>query len=312
MNENPSSSTRKIAVLIAVLVGLFLVLTCFYQLRLTEAAVLTTFEKPVATVTEPGLHWKWPWPVQKVYPFDLRMRTYQSGYMEYLVKDGFNIVVRAFVCWSVGDVATYKNKVGVTVESGESLVATLVKKHLKSVLAENSLSDLVGVSASGVDRFTAVEDRLLEAMAGEAAPNYGIDVRLVGFDRFELPEDTTAAVFERMRSERMKTVEKIISEGTYRKATIRNEADVASSKIIKEAQAEAIRLRGKADTEAFKHLAVYRADPEFALFLTKLRTLENTMKSKTTIVVDDRSPPFDLLSSDVKLPSAKAPEAEDE
>lgn len=311
--ENSNSSFKKILLLVSVLAALFIALTCFYQIRITESAVLTTFEKPVRTVTKPGLHFKMPWPVQKAYMFDKRMRVYQSPYMEFLVKDGFNIVVRVFACWSIEDVGIYKNKVGVTTSRGEQLLSTLVSKNLKSVMSENSLSDLIGAnnlkSSSGKDAsalktqpgagsFSSVENEILQSISKEAFSEYGIKVSAVGFDRLELPEDTTEDVFNRMKSERMRMVEKIQSEGKSRAMTIKKEADLNKNKILAEAEAGAVKIRGEADTKAFEYLDVYNKDPQFAQFLKKLQALENTVKTKTTIVIDKNTPPFDMLSPD--------------
>lgn len=310
MAHNPMDSRRRYATLIAVLVVFFVALTCFYQVHENEAAVLTTFEKPVSTVERAGLHLKWPWPIQKVYPFDKRVRLFYSPYDECLLKDGFSIGVRLFVAWSIRDVSAYKQKVGVTVGSGERLVATLLARHLKGILGSYAMSDLVSVTGSSEgerDGLRAVEESIQDRMTADSESSYGIVVNVVGFDRLELPEDTTAAVFERMKAERMKAVESILSEGKYRATAIRKDADAARYRLVAEAEAEATKIRGDADAKAFEYLDVYSKHPDFALFLKKLQTLENTMKSKTTIVIDDETSPFDLLSAEgAKLPAAAA------
>ena len=52
---------------------LLLYLICF-QVRETESALVTTFGKPAKAITEPGLNFKWPAPIQMVYKFDSRLR----------------------------------------------------------------------------------------------------------------------------------------------------------------------------------------------------------------------------------------------
>ncbi len=290
------AAAGKMALLAASLALLFILLTCFFQTRATQAAVLATFERPVATIEKPGLHFKMPWPVQKAYVFDTRIRLYQSPYFEALVKDGFNVVVRVYACWSIKDVKTYKARVGVTAAKGEAIISTLVGKYLKSALGEHSLSDIVG---GGKDAsFTRIEQAVLAQLSAESLNEYGIRVDSFGFDRFELPEDTTEAVFERMKSERMRLVEKISSEGKYKAMSIRKEADLAKSKTLAEAEAEAVKIRGEADTKAFEYLDVYNQQPRFALFLRKLQALENSMKTKTTVILDKDTPPFDMLTPD--------------
>jgi membrane protease subunit HflC len=288
-------SVWKVVVLTLVLIVFFVTLTCFYQIRRTQAVVVTTFERPVATVVEPGLHVKWPWPVQKAYRFDLRTRLYQSPYAEYLIKDG-NIVARSFACWAIQDVSTYKNRVGVTVADGEAIVAKLITKHVRSVLGEHSLSSIVRVTEPEKASLLAqIETDVLSLVRTEAESEFGITVSLFGFDRLELPEETTRDVFERMKSERMKMAEKITSEGKYQADKIRKEADAERSRILAEAEAEAIRIRGRAETESFEHLSVYDRNPDFALFLKKLQALERTTAKKTTLVIDGGTPPFDML-----------------
>ena len=59
--------------LLGVVVAVILLIAVFsYQLNQTESAVVTTFGSPAA-VTEPGLHFRWPFPFQRIYRFDHRI-----------------------------------------------------------------------------------------------------------------------------------------------------------------------------------------------------------------------------------------------
>ena len=55
--------TLAIGLLLVVVFGCWL---CFYQVRTTEVAVVTTFGKPKRDITEPGLYFKAPPPFQYV------------------------------------------------------------------------------------------------------------------------------------------------------------------------------------------------------------------------------------------------------
>ncbi len=311
MKEKTSSgAVLKLFLLLAALLIAFISLTCLYQVRTGESAVLTTFERPApSAVTEPGLHLKAPWPVQKAYVFDTRKCLFTSPYMEYLVKDGFNIATRLFVVWSIKDAALYKNKVGALASGAEKVILDLVLKNMKTVMSESSLEDLMK-NEKGANGLASPEGKILAMTAAESLPQYGIEVSFVGFDRLELPEDSVEAVFARMRSERMKMVTKISEEGKAKAERIKKDADLAKSRILAEADAEAVRIKGEADTKAFEELSVYDKDPEFALFLRKLQALEDSMKTKTTIVIDRDTVPFDLLSGfsekDLSAPDAEA------
>ena len=211
-DENPKNSFKKIIILIAILLAFFLMLTCSFQLRNTQAAVVTTFEKPVSTVTTAGLHFKYPWPIQKAYVFDLRSKVYQSPLLEYLIEDGYNIVVRLFAVWSIENIDTYKNRVGVTEQRGEEMVANLVNKHLKIILNTHRFNDFIAITKNSESNLNKIENALLKRIQSEAKKEYGINVSAVGFDRLELPENVTKAVFERMKSERATMVQIIQNE----------------------------------------------------------------------------------------------------
>ena len=51
-----------------------------YTVRFTESAVVTTFGRAGedAVVSEPGLKFKWPYPIQSVTKYDSRLRVLQT------------------------------------------------------------------------------------------------------------------------------------------------------------------------------------------------------------------------------------------
>ena len=61
-----------------VVAAILLVAVFSYQLNQTESAVVTTFGRPTE-VTEPGLHFRWPFPFQRIYRFDHRIRCFEGG-----------------------------------------------------------------------------------------------------------------------------------------------------------------------------------------------------------------------------------------
>jgi membrane protease subunit HflC len=74
-----------------------------FQVNQTEVAVVTTFGRP-SVVSEPGLHFRWPFPFQKVYFFDKRIRCYEgsSGKLEETsTKDGHNIIAGIYVNYRI-------------------------------------------------------------------------------------------------------------------------------------------------------------------------------------------------------------------
>ena len=47
---------------------------------------------------------------------------------------------------------------------------------------------------------------------------------------------------------------------------------------------------------ALKNTGHFKENPELAIFLIKLSALEQTLKERSTLILDERTPPFDLLS----------------
>ena len=62
--------------------ALFVLLQVLFTVREGQAAVVTTFGKPVRAITEAGLYMRWPWPVQRVYRFDNRIHTLEGAFEE--------------------------------------------------------------------------------------------------------------------------------------------------------------------------------------------------------------------------------------
>jgi len=112
-----------------------------------------------------------------------------------------------------------------------------------------------------------------------------------------LPEAITRKVFDRMRKERERIAERYRAEGESRAAEIRAKADLEKDRILAEADANAKRIRGQGVAEAAKYYTVFQKKPELAIFLRSLDALETTLKKRTTLVVDPRTPPYDLLVS---------------
>src|SRR5688572_5413849 len=92
-----------------ILLIIFFLLLFTFQVRQTEIAVKTTFERPAAPITEPGLYFKWPQPIQKVYRFDKRIYNFEDEFEENLTRDGYPILANVFVGWTIKDPQKFFN-----------------------------------------------------------------------------------------------------------------------------------------------------------------------------------------------------------
>ncbi len=77
-----------------------------------EAVLVTRFGRPLRAATQPGLHWKLPWPIDQASLLDMRRRVYETGHTEMLTRDKKNIIARTFVVWRIGDALAFTQAIG--------------------------------------------------------------------------------------------------------------------------------------------------------------------------------------------------------
>ena len=75
---------------------------------------------------------------------------------------------------------------------------------------------------------------------------------------------------------------------------------------------EAIKIRAEGDAEAAKYYAEFKKNPELAEFLRSLEALRQILRTRTTLVLDTDTPPFNLLKADAmsKIGVSSAAEAQ--
>lgn len=293
-NGEKTSRGLVLGLIVLVFALVFLAATCAFQVRITQVAIVSTFGRPGTPITEPGLYFKAPLPIQRVVRFDRRQQLLRGRMREVLTQDGLNVVVKPFAVWSVADANRFYERVGLSTEDGSRVLAGLLDKHMADVIGGVALSDFVTTQAEEGRGLRALETMVRSRMLSEAE-DYGVEVATVGVEQLSLPESITKAVFERMKADRERLTAKVRSEGERDARIIRTAADRRRAEILSEADAAATRIRGEGESEAFKALQVFEQDPEFALFLRKLEALESTLKSKSTLILDRDTPPYDLL-----------------
>ena len=294
-----SKPTKSMFPLITALILMILVtvVICAFQLKTTEIAIITTFGKP-KIVKKAGLHRRLPWPIQKVVKLDNRVQLFTGGYRETTTHDNINLIVSLFATWRITDPLLYFNSVGNKHEA-ESILKSLLESKQESIIRSHNLSDFLS-TGSKETTLADIERELLESLSSQAEKTYGITLDYIGFAQIKLNENTTTSVFERMKQEQAKIVAEIRSEGEKKSKIIRDNADNLKAQKLAEAEADAKRIRGEALIKAAEQYDEFKEDLDFAIFLRKLDALEETMKTKTTIILDPKTPPYDLLQFEAK------------
>ncbi len=286
---------------------IFAALLVSFQVRQTEVAVVTTFGEASSKAIKAGLHFKLPWPIQKVIKFDSRVQNFEEKFEETPTQDGKNLLIMVYAGWRIVDPGAFlKSFPSGSASAAESTLESWVRSSKNAVVGKHPFSDFVSTDAEQL-KFTQIEDEILKKVQVEALGKAGIEVRFLGIKRLGLPESASQRVFERMREERMRLVQQFQGDGESLAITIKTTADRDREAIISKAEKEAIRIRGEGDAEAAKSLAVFEKDPEFAVFLLRLEALEKSLKDRATLIFDERTPPFDMLNKQTAPAPAKKP-----
>lgn len=290
---------NSLTVLVGILLlAMFALLLFTFQVRQTEIALVTTFDKPSRPITEPGFNWKWPPPIQRVIKFDKRIQTLDQDKIEQtLTRDSFNLVVQVYLGWSITNPELFFS----SFPSGKAAdvqpaLEDLIRTAKSQVIGQHPFSHFVSPNPKDL-QFVEIEKQMLEAIQPVALKNYGVQVKFLGIKKLALPESVTQKVFERMTAERVREQEYLRSQGQRDATTIKSDADVERAKILAKANAEATEIKGQADAESAKSYAVFNQDPELANFFYKLKALEEVGRERTALFLDPRTPPFDLLTT---------------
>jgi membrane protease subunit HflC len=274
-----------------------------------QAVVVTCFGAPVRVLTDPGLAWKWPAPVEATIPIDLRLHTSSGGLSDVGTREGLRILVQAYVIWSVPDdparIRRYLRAGGNDPDEVARQLRSLLGSALQVTASDFALSDLVDTDPSRV-RLGAFEEALANAIRGQALDTYGIRIGQVGVERLSLPAETLAATVARMRAERETVAAERTAEGLRRAASIRSDAGRDARILAARTHAEAAGIEADAQEKAAStYAAAYARDPQLYAVLRSLDTLTAVVGPRTRLVLRTDSAPFSVLVDGPAAPVAK-------
>ena len=294
-------------ILLGVIVAAILLVAVFsFQLNQTESAVVTTFGRPTQ-VTEPGLHFRWPFPFQRIYRFDHRIHCFEGGagkLEETMTADGQNILVGIYVNYKISDAKQFF----VTMENltkAEADLNSWMRGFKNAAFGQYRFNQVINVDPKQM-KLNEIQDKIRVDLAKRAS-EFGMEVVSVGINTINVPKSISEKVFERMIQERQRAAAERLAEGDREAKNIRIKADSRKAILLADAEAAAKEIRAKGDAEAAQYYAVFKQNPELAEFLRKLDSLRSVMKNRTTLVLDTDVAPFNLFKpgAEVLTPVAK-------
>jgi len=283
-------------VIAAVLVVIFTLLLFTFQVRQSEVVVVSTFLKPTDTITNAGFNVKWPWPIQSINRFDQRVQNFEDKFSQNLTHDSTMLQMSVYVGWRISDAKAFFPKFpGGSTLAAQGQLEQLLRSTKAAVIGKHNLSDFVNSDSSQL-KFNDIEKEILTGVSALLATNnYGMSIEFLGIKKLGLPADVTQAVFERMKAERTKLINEAQFNGEADAARIKSSADRRAADMLASASAAATRIEGEGVAEAAKTLGVFQQLPELAIFELQIAALKNAANQKTTLILDERTPPFNLF-----------------
>ncbi|MFH1616096.1 MAG: protease modulator HflC [Planctomycetota bacterium] len=282
-----------VTVFVVLVVAILILLAVSFQVRETQSVVVTRFGEPKRPLTEPGLYWKLPWPIERIHVFDSRLRLYEGVLEETTTRGGASIVVTSYVVWKIGDPRIFLEKVG-TVRDAEKHLYSLLRAAQNNVVGRHHFGDFVNANPEKI-KFDQIEAEMAEALRQQVEKTFGIEIKTVGIKQLGVSEKVTEAVFARIRADRKAIADAIIAEGQAEEVFIKGQADRKKSILVAAAEARAKAIRGSGDAEAAKYYKMLKDDEDLAIFLRNIEALEKILAERSTIVLSGQSEPFNLL-----------------
>jgi membrane protease subunit HflC len=273
-------------------------LFCF-QVRQTEVVLITTFGKPTTTINadpdkpEPGLYFKWPWPIQKKQSFDKRIQNLESTFDQTYTADKQPLITTVYCGWTITQPALFRERFAESKERAAAALESIVRQANHAVVGQHAFAHFISTDETQMKLGDIEKEILLRVQP--LARDYGMEVRFLGIKRLGLPESISEKIFARMREERQRYVQKLSAEGDLRARDIRSAAERERTETLAKASARVTEILGQADSEVARSLAVFKDNPDFAIFLLKIGALEESLTNRSTLILDERTPPFDLL-----------------
>ena len=287
-------------ILAAIFLGLVLLLyMCAFQVRFTEVAIKVTWGKPAkAAIDDPGLGFKWPAPVQTVVKYDKRIRTLEDRVEETSTKDRKNILLTTYTLWRIADAATFHTNFPNGVEDAESKLLTTIGTHKLAVIGNRDLREFI--STDPEDRKIAEMEQVLRSAIAKDTRAYGVEIVGFGFKKLGLSPSVTTSIFEQMRSNEEKEAAKYIAQGEADASRIIAKATAAEQRILAAARQKVAGIEANAQSVVSGYYAEFKEHPELQIFLDKLRTVANALQTRTTLILDTATPPWDVFDEQAR------------
>lgn len=289
------NSQRNLIILgVVAVISLFLLANTFYTVRETQQVIVTRFGAPVGdAISQPGLHVKIPL-YEDVRVYSRQLLEVDPPAQEVLLVDQKRIVVDAYARYRIVVPLKFYQTVNNELQAGAN-ISGIINTSIRRVLGGNTQTTLLSP-----ERQRIMDE--IQREVQERTNAYGIEIVDVRLRRADLPDQTSAAVFNRMKSERDREARELRAQGQELYQQIRSRADRDRTVLIAEAQRESQVIRGEGDGKSIEIYAdAFSRDADFYSFYRSLQAYRASLGSDTTLVLSPNSEFFRYFNG--KMPT---------
>ena len=255
----------------------------------TEQIVILQFGKPIRTITEPGLNWKFPAPFQTSDTFEKRLLEYDVPPEEILSRDKKSLIIDNYVRWKITNPLLFLKTVK-AVPTAKTRLDDIVYSELRQELGNHDMVEII------TENRELIMNKVTIA-SNEETSKFGIEIIDVRIRRVDLPQENESSIYARMEAERKRQANKFRSEGEEEAQKIRAATDRDKTVILAEAYKQAQKIRGEGEAVALDiYATAFSKDPSFYEFQKTLETYETIIDQKTTLVLPADSKLFKTLA----------------
>jgi len=266
----------------------------------TQQALVLRLGNPVRVATEPGIYAKIPL-IDNVVMLDKRLLDIESPPIEVIARDRKRLVMDAFGRYKIVDPLLFFQAAG-SIPVAESRLAVILNSAIRGAAGQMDFSNIVREGRAPL--MSQINDQV-----NREGRRLGVDVVDVRIRRADLPPENSAAVYQRMQTERQREATDIRAQGEQAAKTIRAQADRQATVIVAEANQRADEIKGDGDAERNRIFAsAFEQDPDFFSFYRSMQAYQDGMKPGTTRMVVSPTSPFFRYLTDPSGNALPAPE----
>ena len=249
-----------------------------FVVQQTQQAIVLQLGRVRDIITAPGLHLKWPWPIENIVTIEKRVLDLDLPVQTVLSADRQNLEVDAFARYRITNSLRFYQTVN-NIALANQRLSSFVNSSMRNVLASASRDAIVRTDRANL--MNRIQDDV-----NRQAQNLGVEIIDLRLTRVDLPAVNSQAVYQRMQTERQREAADLRANGQQQAQTIRARAERDATVISAEANRRAEELRGQGDADKNRILAeAFGRDADFFAFYRSMQAYEAGLRPGETRMV---------------------------